>query len=126
MTSPLTWRIWVADLHGRWIWDYVPPERLGHVLGVAKAYTTRVGLGPFPTEIDGHVADYLRERGREYGATTGRPRRIGWLDLVQLRSAVRTNGMTRDFSWKASGASYVTLYEAAKRSRIPKVARTSK
>ncbi|MBN1336912.1 MAG: adenylosuccinate synthase [Deltaproteobacteria bacterium] len=63
-------------------------------IGVVKAYTTRVGNGPFPTEIEGPTAEFLRERGREYGATTGRPRRCGWLDLPLLAQAVRTNGYT--------------------------------
>ncbi|MBI4057050.1 MAG: adenylosuccinate synthetase, partial [Elusimicrobia bacterium] len=61
--------------------------------GVAKAYTTRVGLGPFPTEIHGPIAHYIRETGSEYGATTGRPRRVGWLDLVQLKRVISINGI---------------------------------
>ena len=73
----------------------VGPTRIGEVLGVTKAYTTRVGLGPFPTEVEGHIGRYLREKGSEYGATTGRPRRIGWLDLVQLRSAIEVSGIRR-------------------------------
>lgn len=73
----------------------VGPTRIDEVLGVTKAYTTRVGLGPFPTEIEGHICNYLREKGHEYGTTTGRARRIGWLDLVQLRHAIRINGITR-------------------------------
>ncbi|HVE14280.1 MAG TPA: adenylosuccinate synthase [Elusimicrobiota bacterium] len=73
----------------------VGPTRVNEVLGVSKAYTTRVGMGPFPTEIDGSVARYIRETGKEYGTTTGRPRRIGWLDLVQLRWAIRAGGVTR-------------------------------
>ena len=72
----------------------VGPGAITGVLGVAKAYTTRVGLGPFPTELEGRVGDYIREVGREYGTTTGRPRRVGWLDLPQLRLAIRVNGMT--------------------------------
>jgi len=64
------------------------------VLGVCKAYTTRVGEGPFPTELRGGMGDYLREKGGEYGATTGRPRRCGWLDGVILRYAARINGIT--------------------------------
>ena len=64
------------------------------VIGVAKAYVSRVGISPFPTELKGEDAEYLRERGSEYGTTTGRPRRVGWLDLVQLRQAVRVNGLT--------------------------------
>jgi adenylosuccinate synthase len=59
-----------------------------------KAYTTRVGSGPFPTEIKDALGEHLRERGGEYGATTGRPRRCGWLDMVALRHAVRINGTT--------------------------------
>jgi adenylosuccinate synthase len=62
------------------------------VLGVAKAYCTRVGTGPFPTEQTGPEAEAIRERGREYGATTGRPRRCGWFDAVAVRYAVRVNG----------------------------------
>ncbi|MBC7317952.1 adenylosuccinate synthase [Candidatus Bipolaricaulota bacterium] len=64
------------------------------VLGVAKAYTTRVGAGPLPTEDHTHFGEKLREAGREYGATTGRPRRCGWLDLVALRYAQKINGFT--------------------------------
>ncbi|MBI5245120.1 MAG: adenylosuccinate synthase [Elusimicrobia bacterium] len=71
----------------------VGPTRIGAVLGVSKAYTTRVGLGPFPTEITGRVGRCIREVGREYGTTTGRPRRIGWLDLVQLKYALRVGGI---------------------------------
>lgn len=72
----------------------VGPMAVNGILGVTKAYTTRVGLGPFPTEIEGSTARYIREKGKEYGTTTGRPRRIGWLDLPQLRAAIRMNGMT--------------------------------
>jgi adenylosuccinate synthase len=72
----------------------VGPTRIDQVYGVLKAYTSRVGDGPFPTELDGDVAHDIRERGREYGTTTGRPRRVGWLDGVALRQAARVNGMT--------------------------------
>ncbi len=72
----------------------IGPTAITAVMGVTKAYTTRVGLGPFPTEIDGHVAHYIRETGKEYGTTTGRARRIGWLDVPQLKAAIRMNGMT--------------------------------
>ncbi|EFN56347.1 hypothetical protein CHLNCDRAFT_35084 [Chlorella variabilis] len=72
----------------------VAPNKLGAVIGVAKAYTTRVGAGPYPTEIFGELADELREVGAEYGTTTGRPRRIGWLDMVALKFASRINGLT--------------------------------
>ncbi len=70
---------------------------LGKVVGVAKVYTTRVGSGPFPTEIQGEPADRIRSAGGEYGATTGRPRRIGWLDIPQLRYAVELNGIDSIF-----------------------------
>jgi adenylosuccinate synthase len=72
----------------------IGPTRIDRVLGVAKAYVTRVGEGPFPTEIDGPEQERVRELGAEYGTTTGRERRCGWLDLVALRFAVRVNGMT--------------------------------
>jgi len=72
----------------------VGPKDIDEVWGVAKAYTTRVGAGPFPTELDGPLADELRERGGEYGVTTGRARRVGWLDLVALRYAARLNSLT--------------------------------
>ncbi len=70
----------------------VPMLLLDSVMGICKAYTTRVGEGPFPTEIDGEAGDAIRERGHEFGTVTGRPRRCGWLDLVALRYAVRVNG----------------------------------
>ncbi|MGO9972822.1 MAG: adenylosuccinate synthase [Solirubrobacteraceae bacterium] len=72
----------------------VGPKHIDEVLGVTKAYSTRVGAGPFPTELEGSVADSLREIGAEYGTTTGRPRRVGWLDLVALRYAARINSLT--------------------------------
>jgi len=72
----------------------IGPTRIDRVLGVSKAYTTRVGEGPFPSEIAGPDQERLRELGGEYGTVTGRGRRCGWLDLVALRYAVRVNGMT--------------------------------
>jgi adenylosuccinate synthase len=72
----------------------VGPKDIDEVWGVAKAYSTRVGAGPFPTEIEGPLADEMRERGGEYGTTTGRPRRVGWIDLVALRYAARLNSLT--------------------------------
>lgn len=72
----------------------VPPRHLQDVMGVVKAYTTRVGVGPFPTELTDEVGTCLRETGKEYGTTTGRPRRCGWLDAVALRYAKRLNGLT--------------------------------
>lgn len=72
----------------------VAPNRLTEIWGVAKAYTTRVGEGPFPTELHDAIGERIRDRGREYGTTTGRARRVGWLDLVALRYAARVNGFT--------------------------------
>lgn len=72
----------------------VGPTSINRVLGVAKAYTTRVGEGPFPSELNDATGDLLRERGAEYGTTTGRKRRCGWLDTVILRYAARINGLT--------------------------------
>ena len=67
---------------------------IGRIIGVVKAYLSRVGESPLPSEIHGNNADSLRDKGGEYGTTTGRPRRVGWLDLVQVRQAVRVNGLT--------------------------------
>jgi adenylosuccinate synthase len=72
----------------------VGPKEIDDVWGIAKAYTTRVGAGPFPSELDDEIGERIRERGGEYGTTTGRPRRCGWLDLVALKYAVRINGLT--------------------------------
>ncbi len=72
----------------------VSPTKISSVIGVVKAYTTRVGEGPFPTEIKDSLGEKIREKGGEYGATTGRPRRCGWLDMVALRYAVRVNGFS--------------------------------
>ena len=72
----------------------VGPRDIDEVWGVAKAYATRVGAGPFPTELEGELADAIRERGGEFGTTTGRARRVGWLDLVALRYAARINSLT--------------------------------
>ncbi len=71
----------------------IPPRAIGHVLGVVKAYTTRVGEGPLPTELSGELGNRLRESGNEYGAVTGRPRRVGWYDAVAVRYAARINGL---------------------------------
>ena len=72
----------------------VGPGSLGAVIGICKAYTTRVGNGPFPTEELGAIGERLRESGDEFGATTGRPRRCGWFDAVLVRQAGRLNGLT--------------------------------
>lgn len=71
----------------------IGPKMIDEVVGIVKAYTTRVGAGPFPTELIDDTGEELRRKGDEYGATTGRPRRCGWLDLVSLRHAVRINGV---------------------------------
>ncbi len=72
----------------------IPPQRIHRIIGVTKAYTTRVGRGPFPTELRDETGQRLRDLGGEYGATTGRPRRCGWLDLVALRFTTWINGVT--------------------------------
>ncbi len=71
----------------------IGPTKIDKVIGIAKAYTTRVGKGPFPTELEDDSGKYLREKGKEFGTTTGRPRRCGWLDTVILNYAVRINGI---------------------------------
>lgn len=73
----------------------IAPKYIQEVIGVVKAYTTRVGKGPFPTELLDEIGDSIREKGREYGTTTGRPRRCGWLDLVVVRYAVLINGIDK-------------------------------
>ncbi|HET9092253.1 MAG TPA: adenylosuccinate synthase [Acidimicrobiales bacterium] len=72
----------------------IGPRDISRVVGIVKAYITRVGSGPFPTEVEGETADYLVDRGHEYGTNTGRRRRPGWLDLVMLRQAVRLNSLS--------------------------------
>jgi len=72
----------------------IAPNTIGEIVGIVKAYTTRVGSGPFPTELENAMGEHLRERGREYGATTGRARRCGWMDTLIVRHAVRVNGFT--------------------------------
>ena len=79
----------------------IAPGRTGEVFGIFKAYCTRVGSGPFPTELDDADGQQMRDQGNEYGATTGRPRRCGWLDLPALKYAIMVNGVTRLFMMKA-------------------------
>ena len=79
----------------------VAPSRTGEVFGIFKAYCTRVGSGPFPTELNDEYGQMMRDLGNEYGATTGRPRRCGWLDLPALKYAIMVNGVTRLFMMKA-------------------------
>ena len=77
------------------------PNRINQVIGIFKAYVTRVGSGPFPTELNDELGQFLRDQGNEYGSTTGRPRRTGWLDLPALRYAVEVNGVTQLMMMKA-------------------------
>ena len=79
----------------------IAPGKLGEIFGVFKAYCTRVGSGPFPTELTDDMGKFLREKGHEYGATTGRPRRCGWLDLVALKYSIMINGVTQLLMTKA-------------------------
>jgi adenylosuccinate synthase len=79
----------------------VAPDRIGRVLGIVKAYCTRVGSGPFPTELFDETGEQLRQQGNEFGSTTGRPRRCGWLDLVALKYSIMINGVTEIVLTKA-------------------------
>jgi adenylosuccinate synthase len=72
----------------------IGPHHLHYVLGITKAYTTRVGSGPFPTELSDDVGEQLRQRGQEFGATTGRPRRTGWFDAAALKRSIQLNGVS--------------------------------
>ncbi|MEM1120836.1 MAG: adenylosuccinate synthase [Bacteroidota bacterium] len=73
----------------------IAPNQIGEVIGITKAYCTRVGSGPFPTELFDETGEFLRKEGQEFGATTGRPRRCGWIDLPQLRYTIMLNGVTQ-------------------------------
>jgi adenylosuccinate synthase len=97
----------------------IGPNRIDHVIGVAKAYVTRVGAGPFPTEIQGPDQARLRELGGEFGTVTGRERRCGWLDLVALRYAVRLNGMTSLALTKLDVLSHFREVPVCVRYRLP-------
>jgi adenylosuccinate synthase len=79
----------------------IAPSKIGEVYGIFKAYCTRVGSGPFPTELNDETGQSLRDKGNEYGSTTGRPRRCGWLDLPALKYAIMLNGVTRLLMMKA-------------------------
>jgi adenylosuccinate synthase len=89
----------------------IGPTAIDHVVGISKAYTTRVGMGPFPTELEGEIGERLRQRGAEYGSTTGRPRRCGWLDMVILKNASRLNGLT---NWAITKLDVLTGFERIK------------
>ena len=79
----------------------IAPGKIGEVYGIFKAYCTRVGSGPFPTELNDEIGENLRKRGQEFGATTGRPRRCGWLDLPALKYSIMLNGVTKLIMTKA-------------------------
>lgn len=79
----------------------IAPTRIGNVIGIFKAYCTRVGSGPFPTELNDEVGEFIRQEGHEFGATTGRPRRTGWIDLPALKYAIMVNGVTELAMMKA-------------------------
>lgn len=79
----------------------ISPKKVGKVYGIVKAYCTRVGSGPFPTELNDEIGQYLRNKGHEYGSTTGRPRRCGWLDLVALKYSIMLNGVDKLIVTKA-------------------------
>lgn len=89
----------------------VAPKNIGHVIGIFKAYCTRVGSGPFPTELEDETGEKLRQIGHEFGATTGRPRRCGWIDLPALKYAIMLNGVTEMVMTKADVLSgFETIY----------------
>jgi adenylosuccinate synthase len=96
----------------------VGPKDIDEVWGVAKAYVTRVGAGPFPTELAEEIGEEIRQRGGEFGTTTGRPRRCGWLDTVALRYAARLNGFTETFVSKLDVLSSVDRIPVATAYRI--------
>jgi adenylosuccinate synthase len=79
----------------------VSPKKIGDIFGIFKAYCTRVGSGPFPTELNDETGEILRKTGCEFGATTGRPRRCGWLDLPALKYSIMINGVTKLFMTKS-------------------------
>jgi len=97
----------------------IGPNRIDRVIGVAKAYVTRVGEGPFPTEIEGPDHARVRELGGEFGTVTGRERRCGWLDLVALRYAVRLNGITSLALTKLDVLSHFPEIPVCVRYRLP-------
>jgi adenylosuccinate synthase len=105
----------------------IAPNRIGKVFGIFKAYCTRVGSGPFPSELLDETGEMLREAGREFGSTTGRPRRCGWLDLPALRYAIKINGVTELIMMKADvldtldqiGVCTAYTYKGKKVSHLP-------
>ena len=95
------------------------PSRVGRVMGIFKAYCTRVGSGPFPTELNNPEGERLREIGKEYGATTGRPRRCGWLDIQALKYAIMLSGVDRLFMMKADVLSHFDAVKVCTHYRLP-------
>lgn len=91
----------------------IAPQKIGEVIGITKAYCTRVGGGPFPTELHGETGEAIRKAGGEFGATTGRPRRCGWLDLPQLKYTIMINGVTQLVMTKADVLDLFETVEAA-------------
>jgi adenylosuccinate synthase len=91
----------------------IAPRHVGEVIGVTKAYCTRVGSGPFPTELDDATGDFLRKEGAEFGSTTGRPRRCGWIDLPQLKYTIMLNGVTQLVITKIDVLNNLSTIEAA-------------
>ena len=96
----------------------VAPTNIGEVFGIFKAYCTRVGAGPFPTELFDEVGDNLRKNGNEFGSTTGRPRRCGWIDLVALKYSVMINGVTQLIMMKADVLSELDIIKVATAYRL--------
>ena len=105
----------------------IAPSKIGEVIGITKAYCTRVGSGPFPTELKDEIGAFLGEEGQEFGATTGRPRRCGWIDLPQLNYTIMLNGVTQlvmtkiDVLNKLETIKSAThyLYDDAKHTQLP-------
>jgi adenylosuccinate synthase len=97
----------------------IPPSSVGEVYGIFKAYCTRVGSGPFPTELHDKTGESLREYGHEFGATTGRPRRTGWLDLPALKYSVMINGVTQLYMMKADVLSFFDEVKVCTGYRLP-------
>ena len=97
----------------------IPPSAIGEVYGIFKAYCTRVGSGPFPTELFDETGERLRAEGHEFGATTGRPRRCGWLDLPALKYAIMINGVTQLFMMKADVLNAFDEIKVCTKYRLP-------
>jgi adenylosuccinate synthase len=97
----------------------VAPNTIGEVFGIFKAYCTRVGSGPFPTELDNELGEQIRQEGREFGATTGRPRRTGWLDLPALKYSIMLNGVTQLVMMKVDVLNFLDEVKICTNYRLP-------